>query len=82
MDEERLKEIMQIAATLNWLIGLDWKNPENIAKRATASYPLMQGSEVEKCMIMMVNDEELERYRQAAKDPKVCEMNKEILLGG
>ena len=52
MSNERLKEIIKIAYKLNWLS----KNSDG--------YPLMQLSEVEKCMIAMDNDFELNRMRE------------------
>ena len=48
---DRLKEIMEIAHKLNWV------SPSN------TSYPTMELSEVEKCMLAMINDQELERLR-------------------
>ena len=53
---ERLKEIIKIAHKLGWIYPPD-KTP----------YPLMQLSEVEKCMIAMVNDFELGRMRKWEK---------------
>lgn len=50
--EERLKEIIKIAITLNW-----------IQKGRGNDYPTMQISEVEKCMLAMVDDKELEIMR-------------------
>jgi len=49
--KERLEEIIKIAKKLGWL------------KDNPTGYPLMQLSEVEKCMLAMVNDFELERMR-------------------
>jgi len=49
--EERLKEIVKIAYKLGWL------NPN------PTGYPLMQLSEVEKCMLAMVDDPELHKMR-------------------
>ena len=50
--KERLIEIIRLAHKL------DWVHPnEN-------SYPLMQLSEVEKCMLAMVDDSELQRMRE------------------
>ncbi len=48
---ERMKEIIRIANILNWI------NPPQ------GGYPLMQLSEVEKCMLAMVDDFELERMK-------------------
>ena len=50
---ERLKEIIKIAYKLKWIY------PPN-----KTSYPLMQLSEVEKCMIAMKDDFELQRMRE------------------
>jgi hypothetical protein len=52
--EARLDEIMSIARKLSWF----YKNPRG--------YPLMQGSEVEKCILMAMDNTELERFRIAA----------------
>ena len=49
----RLQEILILAKKLNWFY------PQN-----KTSYPLMQLSEVEKCMLAMINDFHLERLRQ------------------
>ena len=53
---ERLKEIIKIADKLKWIY------PPNSWMENT--YPLMQLSDVEKCMIAMVDDFELERMRK------------------
>lgn len=71
MDEEvkgidRLKEIIQIAHKLKWIY------PPN-----KTSYPLMQLSEVEKCMIAMYDDPELERMRDWVKESQRSEQGKE-----
>lgn len=52
--EERIKEIINIAIKLKWVLP----------KRGNDSYPTMQISEVEKCMLAMVNDIDLERMRK------------------
>ena len=54
---ERLREIIQMASRLGWLQPGD-----------RVPYPLMQASEVEKCMIAMVDDFELERMRKWVED--------------
>ena len=59
---ERLKEIIHIAATLEWIYPIDQPNVRQF------SYPLMQLSEVEKCMIAMYDDKELERMRKSARE--------------
>jgi len=51
---DRLKEIMDIASKLNWIF------------ESNTSYPTMECSEVEKCMLAMINDQELERLRDWA----------------
>ncbi len=51
-EKERLKEIIEIAYKLKWITP----NP--------SGYPLMQLSEVEKCMVALVDDFELNRMRQ------------------
>lgn len=56
--EKRLKEIIKIAYALRWI------TPPKV------SYPEMQLSEVEKCMLAMVDDFELERMRKWYKDAK------------
>lgn len=61
--EARLHEIMGIARTLSWFT----KNP--------SGYPLMQGSEVEKCLLMAMDDSELLRFREAARDPETVRIN-------
>jgi hypothetical protein len=53
---ERLKEIIKIATKLNWM------SPNN------NGYPFMQLSEVEKCMMAMVNDFELNLMREWYKN--------------
>lgn len=56
MNEDRLKEIIKIAAKLKWITP----NPKG--------YPLMQLSEVEKCMVALYDDFELERMRDWYKE--------------
>lgn len=58
---DRLNEIIKIADKLGWIY------PKNISK-ISVSYPLMQLSDVEKCMDAMVNDFELERMRTWEKE--------------
>lgn len=55
-DLERLKEVVRIAYKLKWV------TPTKV------SYPLMQMSEVEKCMLAMVDNSELENMRVWEKD--------------
>jgi hypothetical protein len=55
---ERLKEIIKIANKLGWIMKLE----------KGMSYPPMQLSEVEKCMLAMVDDFELKRMREWEKD--------------
>ena len=52
-DAERLKEILLLADKLNW-----------IQRPNRNSYPLMQLSELEKCMLAMTDDFELGRMRK------------------
>ncbi len=51
---DRLKEIIQLAFKLGWIVN---------TPLTSASYPLMQLSEVEKCMLAMCDDCELVRMR-------------------
>ncbi len=55
---ERLQEIMKIANTLGWIYPIWQPNTKNF------SYPLMQLSEVEKCMTAMTDDVYLEQMRK------------------
>jgi len=55
MNKERLKEIIKIADELGWIRPIDHE--------VCPSYPLMQLSEVEKCMLAMTDDDALERMR-------------------
>lgn len=59
--EERLKEILGIAKKLHWIYP-----KENM--RVEVSYSVMQLSEVEKCMLAMVDELELKRLRLWGKD--------------
>lgn len=59
---ERLKEIIRCAYELDWL-----KQPE---RGSSDSYPSMQLSEVEKCMLAMLDDLELERLKRWATESK------------
>ena len=52
MNEERLKEIIKMAYKLRWITS------------QKVGYPTMQLSEVEKCMIAMYSDFELNRMRK------------------
>jgi hypothetical protein len=70
VDVERLKEIIKIAYKLRWI------SPTTIS-RVPVSYPLMQLSEVEKCMLAMTDDYELERMRQ--EDREKLKEKKEIV---
>ena len=62
MNIERLKEIITLADKLNWIYPIDQPNKRHY------SYPLMQLSEVEKCMIAMFDDCELDRMRRLVKE--------------
>jgi hypothetical protein len=57
--EGRLHEIMRIARALSWF----QPNPRG--------YPLMQGSEVEKCILMALDDDEFDRFQRDANNPVV-----------
>ena len=52
---ERLKAIIQYASELHWL-----KEPE---RGRSDDYPTMKLSEVEKCMLAMIDDSELQRLK-------------------
>ena len=52
----RIQEVIVLASKLHWL----QKNP--------AGYPLMQLSEVEKCMIAMVDNSQFEKMKQWVKE--------------
>ena len=64
--EERLKEIVKIAYKLKWIYSQEESQHANL--KPMPSYPLMQLSEVEKCMLAMVDDFELKRMREWYKD--------------
>jgi hypothetical protein len=61
---ERLKEIITLADKLNWIYPIDQPNKRKF------SYPLLQLSEVEKCMIAMYDDNQLEQMRRWVNDEK------------
>ena len=56
-DKTRVQEIIKLARKLKWAI----KSPDHFL-------PLFQLSEVEKCMLAMVDDTELERMRTWVKN--------------
>lgn len=58
INKERLKEIIAIAYELKWVIPKD----------DFLSYPTMQMSEVEKCMIAMIDDSYLKEMRSWVND--------------
>ena len=60
---DRLKEIIKIAN------ALDWVDKSYVPSK---SYPTMQLSEVEKCMIAMVDDFELERMRKWVEEKAIA----------
>lgn len=66
MNVERLKEIMKMAYKLNWTTP----NP--------SGHPLMQLSEVEKCMLALYDDYQLERMRRWYND----ELRKDAIQEG
>lgn len=53
---QRLIEVLKLADVLGWV------------SPSISSYPLMQISEVEKCMIAMVDDNQLEQMREWVKN--------------
>jgi hypothetical protein len=63
--EGRLKRIIEIAYKLGWV------SPNS------NGYPLMQLSEVEKCMIAMVSDEELYRMVRWFEESQNLKTNKQ-----
>ena len=74
MDEQqknRLREIVKLAIELGWVY------PPN-----KTSYPLMQLSEVEKCMLAMASDFELERMRKWVKESKDPEYQRKLEEAG
>ena len=63
----RLKEIIRLAHKLGWILPIPRPNPNNY------SYPLMQLSEVEKCMIALYDNEYLNRMRMWAGEEQIIE---------
>lgn len=59
--EERLKKILNLADKLHWAFAPSKGQP----------YPIMLLSEVEKCMIAMVDDFELKRMESWVNESKV-----------
>lgn len=55
--KKRLQHILRMAMKLNWFF------PEPVK-----TYPCMQGSEVEKCMIAMVDDFEYNQMKEWCKE--------------
>ena len=68
----RLTEIIQLAEKLNWINPIEQPNKRNY------SYPLMQLSEVEKCLIAMFDDAYLERMREWVKQREQAAKLQEI----
>lgn len=60
--EARLKEVIKMAYKLNWVYAIDQPNFRNF------SYPLMQLSEIEKCMIALYDDNQFNRMVAWTKD--------------
>jgi hypothetical protein len=60
-DRARVREIIKMADKLKWTYPIDQTNKRNF------SYQLMQLSEVEKCMLAMVDDWELNRLRELTR---------------
>ncbi|HUS39639.1 MAG TPA: hypothetical protein VMX74_09325 [Pirellulales bacterium] len=55
--EKRLKAVMEAACKLGWFTD----------NKIGGGYPLMQASEVEKCIMMALDKDEFERFNNAAK---------------
>lgn len=55
--KNRIKEVLALASELNWIYPIVQPNKDNF------SYPLMQLSEVEKCMIAMVDQTQFNQMR-------------------
>jgi len=64
----RLKEIMAIAHKLKWIIPITDARYQTPETARCPDYPTMQLSEVEKCMLAMIDDQELERLRGWANE--------------
>ena len=62
----RLREIMTIAKMLDWI------EPS----KTESEYPIMQLSEVEKCMLAMVDDNELAKLRKWYDTEKEIKLSK------
>lgn len=60
-DVERLKTIILYAKELDWITE---------APRGSGKYPSMQLSEIEKCMLAMIDDLELERLKRWVEETK------------
>jgi hypothetical protein len=74
---ERLKEIIKLADELGWIASWATQCPH-----LKLSYPLMQLSEVEKCMIAFVDDFELQRMRKWVKEIEVVHDGSQTLMNG
>ena len=72
--EEKLKEIIKWAHTLKWVFPATTIKGSD-AQDFYSSYPLMIMSEVEKCMLAMLDDEYYERmkkwYEESISSPRV-----------
>lgn len=67
---ERVREVMELAKKLGWIWHGDNRARYHKLHEERPSYPLMQLSEVEKCMLAMVDDQELKRMRQWVREGK------------
>lgn len=70
MNEDRLKKIIQMAQKLDWIY------PPN-----KTSYPLMQLSEVEKCMLAMFDDFQLNRMRKWVEEKDIQYQRSQDAIG-
>ena len=55
--KNRISEVIKLAEELGWFAPIPRSNPQHY------SYPIMQLSEVEKCMIAMVDQEQFNQMR-------------------
>ena len=62
--QARFAEIMSIARRLSWF----YQN--------RFGYPTMEGSEVEKCILMAIDDSELVQFREAARNREIVRENR------
>lgn len=62
MDRERVRSIIKMADKLKWIYPIEQPNQRHY------SYPLMQLSEVEKCMLAMTDESEFNRLVEWTKN--------------